>query len=309
MEQRKIVLAYRRGQINMGGKIMRVDQLSEIAKAHFPDNYDVAPIFVPRPRYKAQMRQFLEACEGAVVIFHKSAASNLDPETRAALRKVAAGICVDHLDIVVSPLEPDFFDVHIATSRVGEAELSANLDYLGNGLVCHLRHHADPRLTGVTAARLRSLKLGYFGAAGNIDDIDALPDKIIMPDYDPEDIEDFLASYGKANLHLCARTPYGVRAHGALATKPFTKGFGAGVVKANVLVNAQVHDAVHYLGDDYPYMITENSTQAIADGIAKAEDEFGSDTWKLGLDRMADMTARIAPEKVADDLKQIVDLF
>ncbi len=312
MKVRKIIFAYRRGQAKMGGKFMRVDQLGDIARAHFPEHYQITSAFVPRGRYEKQTKKFLQACEGAVVIFHKSAASNMDPEGRAALRKVAAGICVDHLDIIVGPMEPGFFDVHISSSRAGEGELVRNLDQLGavpGTQVRHLRHHADPRLYGVSAARLKSVKPGYFGAASNVDDLEAFPKDTIMPTYNPEDVDGFLASFAQSNLHLCVRTPYARTSHGALSTKPFTKGFGAAVVKANALVNRQVHDAVHYLGEDYPFMIPESSASAIAEGVHKAHDAFGTAEWKLGLDRMADMAAYISPVEVARELKQIVDLF
>jgi hypothetical protein len=312
MKLRRIVFAYRRGQIKMGGKFMRVDQLSDIARAHFPENYEITTEFVPRGRYETQTNKFLRACHGAVVIFHKSAASNLEPETRATLRQVAAGICVDHLDIVVGPLEKGFIDVHIAASRVGEAELVRNLPRLAavpGTQVRHLRHHADPRLGKTTAARLKSVEPGYFGAAGNVDDLGAFPRNALIPEYDPADVDGFLSALSQSNLHLCVRTPYTKRSYGALSAKPFTKGFSAAMVRANVLVNQQVHDAIHYLGEDYPFMIPESSADAIAAGVNKAESAFGTDEWKRGLDRMADMAARISPAEVARELKQIVDLF
>lgn len=311
--QRKILFAYRRGQVHMGGKHMRVDQLSEIARRHLPPSrYEVATVFVPRDRHKRQTRQLVQACTDAVIIFHKSAASNLSEETREAIRKVAAGVCVDHLDVVVGPLEPGFIDVHIAASRAGEAELVRHLHRLSpvpGTQVRHLRHHADPRLGATTAARWRSLKPGYFGLISNVDNPADFPAGTIMPDYEPTDIDGFLAALPRSNLHLCVRTPYEKPSFGIRSTKPFTKGFNAGAVKANVLVNRQVHDAVHYLGDDYPFLIDDSSKVALANGFAHAIDVFGTAEWRLGLDRMADMAARVAPAEVALELRQIVDLF
>lgn len=310
---RKIVFAYRRGQAQMGGKIMRVDQLSQIAAQFLPaDAYSVSTVFVPRERHLRQTRELISACADAVVIFHKSAASNMSAEGRHALRKVAAGICVDHLDIVVGPLETGFFDVHIAASRKAEAELVQNLSALApvpGTQVRHLRHHADPSLGGQTCSRLRSLKPGYFGLPGNLDDPSVLPSETIIPDYEPTNLRGFLDALPRANFHFCVRTPFAKEGLEILPAKPFTKGFNAAAVRANVLVNRQVHDAAHYLGEDYPFMIADSTATDIHQGFARAKEAFGTSEWTLGLDRMADMAARVAPREVALELKQIVDLF
>jgi hypothetical protein len=310
---RKIVFAYRRGQAQMGGKIMRVDQLSQIASQFLPDDrYAVSTVFVPRDRHQHQIKQLIATCKDAVVIFHKSAASNISPETRHEIRKVAAGICVDHLDIVVGPLEAGFIDVHIAASRRADVELVQNLTRLApvpGTQVRHLRHHADPALGGLVSSRLRKLKSGYFGLPSNLDDMVVLPPDTIIPDYAPSNVGGFLETLPRANFHFCVRTPGAKPSFGILAAKPFTKGFNAASVRANVLVNRQVHDSIHYLGEDYPFMISDNTSERIAEGFAKAEEAFGSSEWKLGLDRMADMAARVAPREVVMELKQIVDLF
>lgn len=297
----------------MGGKLMRVDQLSDLASKYLPDDqYQVSTAFVPRDRFVSQTRKFIKACEGAVVIFHKSAAANAGPQTRKAIRKVAAGICVDHLDIVVDPLERGFFDVHITASRAGEAELTqqlSNLSPVAGTQVRHLRHHSDPRLKLLSTEKLTQFTPGYFGLPDNTDGYAHFPEDTLIPDYEPADIDSFLTMLPKSNFHLCTRRPFQKRSHGILATKPFTKGFNAAAVGANVLVNRQVHDAIHYLGDDYPFMLDDSSPECFAEGLNHARDAYGTTKWQTGLDRMRDMGARVAPAEVARELKQIVDLF
>lgn len=310
---RKIVFAFRRGQAQMGGKLMRVDQLCELATAHLPDDqYQVSSAFVPRDRFVTQTRRFVDACRGAVVIFHKSAAANAGPATRKAIRTTAAGICVDHLDIVVDPLERGFFDVHIAASRAGEAELTQHLSALSpvaGTQVRHLRHHSDPRLKLRASEQLTEFTPGYFGLPDNTDSHARFPADTLVPDYKPIEIDSFLTALPKSNFHLCTRQPFAKRSHGILATKPFTKGFNAAAVGANVLVNRQVHDAVHYLGEDYPFMLKDSSPEDFAEGLNHARDAYGTTEWQIGLDRMGDMAARVAPAEVARELRQIVDLF
>jgi len=166
-----------------------------------------------------------------------------------------------------------------------------------------------PSPGGTPASRLRSLKPGYFGLPGKLDDPAVLPKNTLVPDYEPTNIDGFLKALPRANFHFCVRTPFYKEGLDILPAKPFTKGFNAAVVGANVLVNKQVHDAEHYLGDDYPFMIADSSPAAINQGFAHAKEAFGTTEWTLGLDRMADMAARVSPREVALELKQIIDLF
>ena len=141
MAPKKIVFAYRRNQINMGGKIMRVDQLSDMAAQFLPaSQYRIGKVFVPKPDKTEGVKRLIEACRDAVVIFHKSAISHIGEDARAEIRRIAAGTCLDHLDVVIRPMEPGFIDVHVACSRKSEAEMSAhltNLDESGHGKVMH----------------------------------------------------------------------------------------------------------------------------------------------------------------------------
>lgn len=312
MVPRKLMFAYRSGQQNMGGKLMRVDQLAAMARAHLGPRYSVETALVPRHERPRACRHFLNACKGAIVIFHKGAASVLGPEHRASVRRVSAGVCVDHLDIVAPAFEPGFIDVHIAASIAGERELIrglAALDPSPGTQVRHLPHHADPRLR--MAAPQANLVMGYFGLIGNavLPEQSAVP--AIIPDYQRSGGvgEDFLGQLEGANFHICTRAPGTRRAKGILPTKPFTKGFNAAAVGANVLVNREVHDAEYYLGEDYPYFIEDCSQDALAEGIDRAVREFGGPHWQQARHRMDAMAKRIAAPVVVEELEKICRLF
>jgi len=313
MKPLKVVFAYRPRQMRMGGKMMRVDQLIEILRANLPEHqFTFETVRVPKAKQTQAFAEMLEQCRGAVVVFHKSAAVNLDAETRAALKKVAAGICIDHLDFVVAPMEPGFVDVHITASWEGKDEMERNLAGLLPGpdtIVRHLRHHADPRLAGTEGEALDRLVPGYFGAAVHVADTDAIPSNSIVPEYEPKDIDGFLKALPDSNFHLCVRNAEVGPRFGVKSTKPFTKGFNAAAVKANVLVNRQVHDAAYYLGDDYPFMIDGYSKEEVDRGLAKAREAFGSEEWKIGKERMAQMAAQVAPDQVAAEFSDIMGPF
>jgi len=313
MAARKVLFAFRRNQINMGGKIMRVDQLSAMASQFLPETrYQIGTVFVPRVDKIERVRRFVEACRDAVVIFHKSAISHIGEDVRGDIREVAAGTCLDHLDVVIKPMEPGFIDVHIACSRKAEGEMKAHLSQLdqsGHGQVMHLRHHADPRLAALQVGAYDRLVPGYFGAAENTTDLAMYPPDTQVPNYDTREIEAFFQAMTEANLHLCVRPEITWRDLGICPTKPFTKGFNAAAVGANVLVNRQVDDAVHYLGDDYPFFIDDDAPQSVATGIELARAAYESDVWQDGLDRIASVAARVRPQKVVRELQQIIDLF
>ncbi len=313
MPPRKVIFAYRPGQQNMGGKTMRVDQLSAMAADLLGAGYSVETAVAPRERQPRACRRFVSKCKGAIIIFHKGAATALGPDNRARLRKVAAGICVDHLDIVAPPFEYGFVDIHIAASIAGERELIRGLDSLDPApgtQVRHLPHHADPRLRKPGTSS-RHFALGYFGLPGNavLPQGDAIP--AMMPDYRGSGpvSEDFLSQMAQANFHICTRAPSTRRNKGILATKPFTKGFNAAAVEANVLVNRQVHDAEYYLEEDYPYMIADCSQAAISDGIARAAADFGGPAWSKARAAMDRMARRVAPPAVVAELEKICRLF
>ncbi|WP_299986339.1 hypothetical protein [uncultured Ruegeria sp.] len=308
----KVVFAYRIGQKAMGGKAMRVDQLAAMAQAHLSERYAFEVALAPKSSRPHACRRFVEACTDAIVIFHKSAASNLGPEMRASLKQVSAGVCVDHLDVIAGPLEPGFVDVHIAASYEAERNLSrglTGLDPTPGVQVRHLRHHADPRLAEVSVP-VDKFQLGYFGLPDNVVLPPEMAETGVVPGYDGKgDVSAFIAQLSDANFHICTRDPSPSLTRGILSSKPFTKGFNAAAVRANVLVNRQVHDAEYYLGSDYPFFIDSTDACAISDGVRHASAEFGGVQWEKAQTRMASVARQVAPSEVMAELDKILRLF
>ena len=291
----------------MGGKIMRVDQLAAMARSHLSDRYNFEVALLPKSSQPWKCKKFIEFCKDAIVILHKNAAANLGPEYREALNKVAAGICLDHLDVVAGPFETGFVDVHLAASYESERLLYQNLQLLHpvpGTQVRHLRHHADPRLKPNTISS-NQLLLGYFGLASNVTMPQEIADSAIIPTYDGKsNVDDLIAGISKANLHICTRDSLK-----GFAAKPFTKGFNAAVVGANVLVNRQVHDAEYYLGSNYPYIVESTDTDEIYEGISRAKTDYGGANWKMALKQMENVSRQIAPKEVMAELDLILRLF
>lgn len=309
----RVVFLHRPGHINSGGKIMRCDQLAALARAHAGDGYSFEVLTPPRKRFAVRQRRFARDLEGAVVILLKNALAAFTPQAAEVLRKSARGLCIDHLDVPATEATLTLADVHIAASYRGEEILKARLADLSDNprgtQAAHLAHHADPRLWPAESMPA-SFGIGYFGKMSNTVMPDAVKPDVIVPDYGKDtNFASAIETMRHCPMHYCVRGPVARPNVESKMAKPFTKGFNAASVGANVLVNRQVDDALAYLGDDYPFLIDDTSEAAIRDGIAKARDQFGGAEWARGLDVMRDVRARTSPAAVVRQLTDIVDLF
>ena len=302
----RVVFAYRPKKRGHGARIMRVEQLSAMARAHLGDVYEFETRELFRPGQKRRQRQALQALRGGVVIFLKGSGYCFDAEGLARLKAETRAICIDHLDgyFGAGPVFP-LADLHIVASHAARRALS------GAGVeVAHLTHHADPRIAFRDHGSDQTLAPAYFG----------LPRNTVIPEtlrsrFSPEDAayqEDFAPDIKRmetVNLHWTIRAP-GWRGVGAPpAFKPFTKGFNAATAGANVIADRGEDDAAEYLGEDYPYLAADASGEAIAEVFARAERGVGGADWRRGLARMAEIRARIAPAKVMAELDGILRRF
>ena len=111
-----------------------------------------------------------------------------------------------------------------------------------------------------------------------------------------------LAELPNYNLHYAVRRTTRNR-H---ASKPFTKGFTAAALRANILVDAGTDDALHYLGADYPFLIPSNSVDDIAAGVVHVTDAFGTAEWQRGLEVMEYVRHVSSPRHVVGELTQVL---
>ncbi|MFV2053142.1 hypothetical protein [Aliiroseovarius sp. YM-037] len=309
----RVVFLHRPGHINSGGKIMRCDQLAALAREHAGDGYSFEVLAPPRKRFAVRQRRFARNLDGAIVILLKNTLAAFTPQAVDVLRKSVRGLCIDHLDVPATEATLTLADVHIAASYKGEKILAARLAALSDNprgtQAVHLAHHADPRLRAADKAPT-SFNIGYFGKLSNTIMPGSLQSGVIIPDYGKDvDFGSAIEAMQQCPMHYGVRGPVARPGVESKMAKPFTKGFNAAAVGANVLVNRQVDDATDYLGEDYPFLIENTSEAAISDGIAKAREMFGGREWVRGLDVMHDIRARTSPAAVVHQLKDILALF
>lgn len=302
--RRKVIFAFRGAHRNMGSKAMRVDQLIEIARTYLDDDYEFASLWVPRARFVHRQKAAARSCRDAIVIFLKNTAHDFPAELQSDIRRSSAGICIDHVDTTVADID-GFADVHIAASWEHFARLKAGMP--SGPAVCHLRHHADLVLTGQIRHRHQAFSVGYFGAPAHL--VPPVAQPFCQPTYDATNMDAFRSSMRETPLHLCARPEWSETDQKIPSSKPFTKGFNAAAVGANVIVNKSVPDALHYLGDDYPYLIEKPESDLIDEAIARARTDFGGLFWHTALARMDWVRDQVSPKSVARELEEILKLF
>lgn len=302
MPAQRVIFAHLAGHQSSGAKIMRCDQLAAMAKAHLDaQRWTFEVMAMPREGQLRKQRLMTDDIRGAVVIFLKRAWKVLDPEHLANWRDAARAMAIDYVDARTTPVPDVEIDAHIAASGALERHL---ISRHAGACILRLDHHADPALT--PAAPSRDLCLAYFGREKNRTLPRRLASRVMVPDYEGLSLQhDIREAMGNANLHYAVRDmePETHRT----SFKPFTKGFNAAAVGANVLVNRQVDDAVEWLGADYPFLIEDCRPETIAAGIDRAEAAFGSDDWTAGLATMERIRESVRPNRIAFQLERILE--
>ncbi len=312
MDRPRVIFAYREGHRSSGAKIMRVDQLSAMARSHLGKGWDFETLALPRPSQRQRQREMIEDVRGAVVIFLKRAIDVIDLDIQWQWRDAVRALAVDYVDAEASPWPKIPIDVHIAASGALESHLSARLAAhpelarSANTRVMRLDHHADPSLEGFWPDRPRDeLRLFYFGREKNRTLPRSLTDRVILPDYGGLGIEDqHRGVLATANMHYAVRemSPPDQRR----AFKPFTKGFTAAACGAHILVNCQADDAEAFLGTGYPFLIEDCSRDAIASAMDLAQTMVGTPKWNDALSVMDDIRTSVEPKSIMKQLEAIL---
>lgn len=272
-----VILLHRKGQAQMGGKIMRGDQLAAICNRSLGQRYSFSVHSLlnnPGPARDAG----IQAMTGAVVIGLKGALQNLSAAEMEQIKSTTLAVGMDYLDMTARRLfAPDFVDFHISASVSGQRHLiaCAKRDRQAADRVFYLPHHWDPRLARQKPQQ-DQWAVAYFGRVENAHIPEAARNLLTQPDYGKD------SNFGQVLAQMCRTPLYAVRPELGAATaplKPFTKGFNAAAYEAT----ADTTDAIHYLGKDYPYLLSDSSDDTILDCLARAKDDFGGPVWNDAL--------------------------
>ena len=291
---------------------MRAFQLCSIAHDLLGDRYDFATQAVPNlRRLRIEGPWLALQPRGTVFILVKDAVDRFSPDGLLALQERAAGVALDHIDRHLHIMPRRGIDLHVSASVSGVAAMSDRIaEVTGgpdaiSGEVARLLHGVDLRVHQLPRATYDALRPVYFGAPH----VTTIPAAIAhqIPVLDATTTQKMEANYRAVagyNLHYGIRRI--VKYPHIRGRKPFTKGFTAGVLGANILTHADEDDALPLLGPDYPYMADSTEEAKILETWARVQREFGGPMWRKAADAMEQLSTLVSIPAQAAELDAIL---
>lgn len=291
---------------------MRVTQLSRHIKRYFGDIYDVSlnPLgygdkFWTKAWIAAQPK-------GNVYVISKYTIIKWHPEMLDLLRRKAAAILVDYVDLPMDYVPDWGIDCHITTSFAGadgmrarQAELRAAGKKTG-GEVATVLHNYDAAIDAVTPdPPTEKLAICYLGRRDFTPTEPEFENEITFLDGSSRaGFERDIARIGAFNCHYCVRSP--MQGEHVRSWRPFTKGITAAALNSVIITNRQAHDAETLLGADYPFLVDDIERASLLAGMNHLRDSFGGPEWTRALERVMDLKARSTHRAIAGQLHEAI---
>lgn len=206
-------------------------------------------------------------------------------------------VVIDIVDAAFKPENYEYADAIMCSGHKAYEYYSATAPGCKTFFV---EHCVDIRLNNDynANAQCKNFTTYYFGAVENFYRTPAI-EKLVTPCFSSNIL-------GKTNTHWMCRLPeatlhYAIRPEiDNSVFKPFTKGFIAATCNANILIHKDDGDALHYLGTDYPYLISESlSEDIVMKYLEKARTDYGGPRWQYGLALMENIKKCVQPEVIA----------
>jgi len=286
--------------------LLRGKQLSEMVAARFADDYEVA--FVS-DRHLDQIRD-------QVVILNMGFLAFASMAQLEQLRRNNVALVTDWQDGIVDRDKVALCNAQMAMSLRQTFDLNRMHPDVP---AFHVTHHVSTaiRPSSPPEDRLRTL---YFGATFNTVIPEALRDTVDVIDGQRLDLkyDDFLPHY---NCHWIVRkyvpieefwltrgaSPFRRPSLTLEQWKPFLKGFVAARCGAVVLVARDDVNALHYLGDDYPFYAASLAPADLEAAWVTLAANFGGPEWRLAQTIMRQVEARSSDEQVCVEFKAMID--
>ncbi|MBO6602851.1 MAG: hypothetical protein JJ938_11130 [Roseicyclus sp.] len=308
----KVFFVYRRSSRHLGSTTMRAFQLSQIAQAYCGDRFTFETKPIPNLRVAALKSLWVKTQpKGAIYIFVKDAVSRLDAETLSALRHKSRCVAVDYIDRTMNRAPEVEVDLHICSSIAQHTYLTRRFADAGrsDSQIGLIFHHADIRLHQMGLFSLSAPRIAYFGGLENAYMTPGVAARVPCIDVGlTSGMDAHFRRFREFNLHYAVR-PQTQSNIAHTAFKPFTKGAIAAACGAPIIVNRPVHDAVHFLGDDYPFLVESLSEKDVTETIDHALDTFGGPVWLTATERMREINDRLSPYRIGRDLEDLLKDF
>ena len=269
---------------------MRGQQLSELARSSLSERFDIR--YVPLGAEP----------ETATLFLTKGALKALNPVALRSLRSRGHRLLFDVVDEPPPATTAEFADAIVASSMASFEKHSRAFPQVQVVLV---NHHVDPRVRARVESRLQSKRfaVGYFGNLVNT----VLPGRVasvvkqIQVDTDRQESA-WLEQITDFPLH------YAIRRHRELDdSKPFLKGFTAAACASNIVVHESDHEALSWVGPDYPYIVRGDVCESsILEVLERAREDYGSVRWHNGLAIMASVATRTADARIVSEVGRLI---
>ncbi|WP_435169046.1 hypothetical protein [Falsirhodobacter sp. 1013] len=283
-----ITFLYAEQRRNSGITLMRARQLSEMVADTYSDRYDVT------------LTSDIRSVRDQVVIVNRGAIEFNPPEHLADLRDRNIVSVSDWLDMPIRPKTVPVFDAHMAFSLPQAVEL--NRLYPATPAF-HVTHHVNPAVPDCAGPTDR-LRTGYFGRLANTSRPSTLSDVIELVNVVDASFtaEDWVRQAPLFNCHWIVRELDHLQ-----EWKPFLKAFVAARCGAVVIVTRDDMNAMHYLGDDYPFYADSLAPEDLEMAWARTASAFGGKDWQKAQAIMRQVKARSSDRQVMVEFKAMLD--
>lgn len=271
-----------------GITLMRARQLSKMVAEAYPDRYDVT------------LRSDIQGVRDQVVIANRGAIEFNKRDHLHDLRNRNIASISDFLDMPIKAKTAAAFDAHMTLCLPQTVELNRLYPSTPS---FHVTHHVNPDVPECVPPSDR-LRTGYFGRLGNTSRPDSLEEMIELVNVVDSSFtaQDWARQAPLFNCHWIVRQKDDLQ-----EWKPFLKGFVAARCGAVVIVTRDDMNAMHYLGDDYPFYADSLAPEDLEWAWVKAASEFGGKEWRMAQAIMRQVQARSSRRQVMVEFRAMLD--
>ena len=287
--KRPVAFLYGKGTLHFGATFLRGRQLSTLIQSRFPDAYEVT------------FTDDFAGLQDQVVIANVSALIQYSVEELASLRARNIALIGDWVDRTVYPEKAEALTANMAFCLRQAIDLSR---IMPERPTFNVTHHVNTEIPFRTPPQDR-LRTGYFGAPYNTGRPDSLSEVVDIVDVRYDD-QEWIRELGRYNCHWVVRVDPG-RLSVRGGWKPFLKGFVAARCGAPVITTRDDLEALHYLGDDYPFYADSLAAIDLELAWARVAGAFGGPDWQMAREIMRQTAERSSDEQVCLEFKVMLD--
>ena len=245
--------------------------------------------------------------DNCIVFVTKACIQHFIPDLIDLLNRKNIKVCFDYADSDFSIGPQGLPDMHVCTSITQFKYLKKYQEDNQNfsGSVSLVLQNYDLALIDFKPKVINTYECAYIGTPARTFLTSQIESEItIVPALGVSGMQEILTRLPNFNAHYAVRIP---QDEGSLLAKPFTKGFVAAACNAVLLTDRQTHDAVEFLGEDYPYMVNELEENEILQVIDYMRATFETKVWWNAKDKIRDMHARVCPSSLAKQFEVCVE--